>query len=332
MVVRLLHLGGAILVALGVAASGAAADPELEIRAAIYSVRPDGTGRRLIARPDVPGGSLVRSPDQKRILFGRLEGANYSLYVAGLSGANPVRITPASGRYLGARFSPDGTKVAFSSSIDCGYRCFSGSLYVVNVDGSGLHRVAENGAGPSWSPGGRRIAYSDNGVIHVVNVAGGGDTVVAGGALHVWAPRGERIAYVRTRKGYGVPCFVNADGSRPTCLRGFSAIGPLVWSPDGKRLAFKREPLRRLVTLRADGRSLRPISGRARYVHALAWSPDGRRIVHSVGPPWGRSIMVRSALRLGAPTRVARESRKGMIGDVRWRAGSISYVVYEEFG
>lgn len=48
--------------------------------------------------------------------------------------------------------SPDGTQVVFNRGD---------AIYSVGLDGSGLTRLADRGLEPSWSPDGRRIAFSD---------------------------------------------------------------------------------------------------------------------------------------------------------------------------
>src|SRR5687768_849443 len=70
--------------------------------------------------------------------------------------------------------SPDGKKVAFLSNRD------GGSLYVVNIDGTGMLKVASApgvARGVSWSPDGTSIAFSatpgTDGEIFVAKAAGG---------------------------------------------------------------------------------------------------------------------------------------------------------------
>src|SRR5215211_1549408 len=63
-------------------------------RAAIYSVRDDGSEPRLIAEPDPPVSTLVRSPGGRSILFTRQIDGEAALFAAELTGANAVRLTP----------------------------------------------------------------------------------------------------------------------------------------------------------------------------------------------------------------------------------------------
>ena len=71
-------------------------------------------------------------------------------------------------------FSPDGTRLAFTSNRDG-----NPEIYVMNLDGSGLRRLTNHpgiDATPTWSPTGTQIAFtSDRGgapSIYVVGVDG----------------------------------------------------------------------------------------------------------------------------------------------------------------
>lgn len=323
-----------LVVVAGAGASGSSAitgTASETYSAAIYSVRPDGHGRRLVARPDPPVPYFARSPDGTRIAFVRSD--NGSVYVSEPSGANPVQVTAPQSGYGSPVFSPDGTKLALTTpGTPCGPRCVTlGSVHVVGTDGDGLHRVATEGGSPSWSPDGRRIAYRGPLGIYVVGVDGGTSRLVGrDGRLHVWAPRGQRIAYIGSKGGYGVPCFVNADGSRRRCMRGFSAVWSPVWSPEARRIAFTYVGKKsQLAVVGTDGHGLRRFAVRAERPRPLAWSPDGTRLVYEDSFRVQR-FFVRSVAARAPSTLVASAPPRGRLTeDVRWRAGRISYVVYE---
>jgi TolB protein len=115
------------------------------------------------------------SPDGRTIAFSRLagadspiEGATLSLANADGSGARQLGATPLRG--VSPAWSPDGRQLAFVSFADGnGPSCEaascppSGELYVVRADGTGLTRLTHSRADdehPTWSPDGRRIAFS----------------------------------------------------------------------------------------------------------------------------------------------------------------------------
>jgi Tol biopolymer transport system component len=319
-------IAAAVALMLICAASSATAG----IAATIYSIRPDGTGRMLVLRLDPPTYGLIRSKDGQKIAYAR--DVNWgSLYVSDISGKDPVQIHPSG--Y--PTFSPDGMRLALSTST---------GLYVVNIDDTGQRLVADQGGHVSWSPDGGRIAYvvGDRGrdgslwasTIHVASVEGGRDLTIARGLNPEWAPQGNRIAYLALRRGYAVPCFVDPDGSHRTCYHGFSVNDQFVWSPGGKRIAFKQASPARLAVVTADGRHLRrlpPLEQRkSAGTRPLAWSPDGRWLAYSKRVVRDDQIFVRPVDRQGGERRVTNEVRAYFTSrDVRWRGGRISYVVSE---
>jgi Tol biopolymer transport system component len=317
MAVRLALLAASALSLFGVA--GAQAGPERH--AAIYSIRVDGTDRTLVLSPDPPVYSLARSPGGKKIAFTRPDG----FYVADLTGDHAVRIDAPSGD---PKFSPDGTQLAVTSYSECGWRCVHTMLYVVNADGTGLHLIADGGRHASWSPDSGRLAYMDAFNIHVVSANGGPDTTIAAGMNPEWAPRGERIAYLGSDRGYGPPCFIDSNGSRETCLHGFSGVNGIVWSHDGTRLAFMQAHPSRLGVVRSNGRGLKRMPVMRLRARPLVWSPKGRWLAYSKGLN-AKQIYVRPVFRDGAEHRVTREQDESYYGDVRWRGGRLSYVIFE---
>jgi TolB protein len=122
-------------------------------------------------------------------------------------GAAPVRgVSPS--------WSPDGKRLAFVSFADgndplCeAASCpLSGELYAVRADGTGLTRLTRNRADdehPTWSPDGRRIAFSSGFSLRrqghprwlmMISSAGGRATRIgrfAGVLDPAWSPAGVR--------------------------------------------------------------------------------------------------------------------------------------------
>ncbi|MEI2715616.1 MAG: hypothetical protein V9E98_01245 [Candidatus Nanopelagicales bacterium] len=117
------------------------------------------------------------------------------------------------------RWSPNGTRVAFTSVSSDEQGSVLRDVRVVGVDGSGGAAVTTDGqsAQPTWSPAGDRIAFASS-----------TPTLVAGDTNEA------SDIFVRDLSGGAITRIsVAADGSEST----WSSTGP-VWSPDGRRLAF----------------------------------------------------------------------------------------------
>ena len=132
----------------------------------------DGTNvRQLTSNADFDSAPSW-SPDGKRILFERAPAGTFTpgteaqekdLYVMRADGTHVRRLTDSPGLDEGPEFSPDGTKIAFSSARD-GQQ----EIYVMNADGSNPRRADRQprarrvarlaGACPSTAAATRRAA------------------------------------------------------------------------------------------------------------------------------------------------------------------------------
>lgn len=125
----------------------------------IYLMNADGSApRRLLQRDFGYNWAASWSPDGQQILFSSNYEGFAHLYVVGLDGSTPRRLTHEGNNFLGA-WSPDGKRIAFTS--DRGGEG-DNEIYIMNADGSGVEPLTSNAvddAAPAWSPDGRYIAY-----------------------------------------------------------------------------------------------------------------------------------------------------------------------------
>ena len=167
-------------------------------------------------------------------------------------------------------WSPDGSRFAYVE-----FARFAnpiGSIYMVRADGSGRTRVPTGSAGrdasPSWSPGGKRLAYETNAAweysfrlrdrfVWVVGVDGKDRHLVARNAADpAWSPNGRMIAY-RASCGIKLVTPTGRDVTPRTGARRCRAIGVAgqpVWSPDGRKIAVGNR--RGVYVMNADGSNL----------------------------------------------------------------------------
>jgi hypothetical protein len=113
---------------------------------------------------------------------------------------------------------------------------------VVRADGGGGRRLGA-GLEPAWSPGGRRIAFTDGDDLYLVSTKGGRPRQVtsAPGAqtAPAWAPDGRRLAYVSDETG-ALDIYVLDQGSGAvTPLTADPAVdGAPAFSANGKNVVF----------------------------------------------------------------------------------------------
>jgi Tol biopolymer transport system component len=178
----------------------------------------------------------------------------------------------------------------------------TGDIYVVSSAGGTRHALTSTPGyyelQPSVSPGGRTIAYLVHGGIKLMNPDGSGQRPLgaATGERPQWSPDGQSLVYSGGNGSLCIPpaqrCAftdvwtVNADGTEERKVLD-RAVHP-VWSPSGRRLAFRDfvvgeggDVVDELKVARPDGSNVQTLSeGEAiDGVHSLpAWSPNGKWI------------------------------------------------------
>jgi Tol biopolymer transport system component len=130
----------------------------------IWVMNKDGTGKKLIP---LLSGDFDWSPDGTILVFWRDFSSpppTEGIYVADSSGNNQRLLSApeSSDANREPRWSPDGSKVAFSSQLLDTLSPMNGQMQITLVDstGSGLQKITpEGGQYPSWSPDGSKIVY-----------------------------------------------------------------------------------------------------------------------------------------------------------------------------
>jgi TolB protein len=174
------------------------------------------------------------------------------IYVMRANGTRRRRVTRDRFIDYFLAWAPDGKHFVFESNRPPVSASGVAGLWVMNVNGTGIRKLADEGTDPAWSPDGRTIAFRR------YNSPG------------IW--------------------LTNSDGSNqrqltvppqnPGSESGGSDQSP-DWSPDGKQIAFERayRGRRDIYVIRRDGTGLRRLTNEAGQHIFPAWSPNGRRIV-----------------------------------------------------
>ncbi|MFO0907540.1 MAG: biopolymer transporter Tol [Isosphaeraceae bacterium] len=239
------------------------------------------------------------SRDGRFLLFSRQDstGAAIWLHVAERDGdrlKSLRRLTDRKAPEYHGTFSPDGARVLFAAITLSGTQ---GNLdiAIVNTDGSSERTlVGDQGKlahqdWPSWSPDGRRIAFSSthegNQEIYLAQADGTNLTRLTqspGIDTHpVWSPDGQSIAFATDRWGGMEVATVKVDGSSLARLTRSPGLDDYpAWSPDGRHLAFvsNRDGQFEVYLARADGSGPTNLTRHPARDSFPTWTPDGQAV------------------------------------------------------
>jgi Tol biopolymer transport system component len=279
----------------------------------VESILSDGTGRHVVFADGGPVhySRIDFSPDGTRIAFDNFLQGEYGIETADPNGTDVVRLTDGVNDSW-ATWSPDGTKIVFSStrSDPTIEGCLPGfphefgcptDIYVMSSDGSNVVRLTDDPAEefmPVWSPDGSRIAFVRNTqgtpvmspVIFTMNPDGTDVRQISSGVggsdfWPSWSPDGTQVVFAAIRNGDWGIWVVDADGSNEHMILGGTGAGYVdnpVWSPDGNLIAFvgnlsvdDYSPDDALYVMRPDGTDVTPIADAPGIGVAgdLAWQP-----------------------------------------------------------
>ncbi|MBA3703150.1 MAG: PD40 domain-containing protein [Rubrobacteraceae bacterium] len=204
--------------------------------------------------PSLNLGAGAWSPDGKQMALEGWDDSNpdrNGVYIVGVpDGRGLARLTKHPDHDIPMDFSPDGSQIVFLRA-EPDTDPVTGSLYVVNVDGTGLHRITppgiDVGATARWSPDGKEIVFAGSpiepqGSIRGVQPDGTGlrevfeDPKGGTAAAPTWSPNGHKIMFALIKASA-----LNESGLQPDKLcvidedgKGFAVV---LDTPD-----FKSQP------------------------------------------------------------------------------------------
>jgi signal transduction histidine kinase len=165
------------------------------------------------------------------------------IYTVNTANGVPYPLTHAPGDDIEPAWSPDDSKIAFSSGRNGHF-----DIYVMNADGSNPTRLTTSRGYDEWP---------------------------------AWSPDSRRIAFVSDRDSNVEIYTMDAEGGNERRLTNHPADDwPVTWSSDGRRLVFSsnRDSNWNLYLIDADGGNLRRLTNDPGNERNPTWSPDGRTI------------------------------------------------------
>ena len=199
--------------------------------------------------------------------------------------ANEVRLTDGSGDLWAPAWSPDGSRLAFTSG-----HLNDRAIYVMDAGGSNVVQLTDGPAmasHPAWSPDGTRIVFESNRAgrrdydVYVMDADGSNEVqLTQDGSDPVWSPDGSHIAFASGTYGDRAIYVMDADGNNVVRLTDGATQNNPAWSPDGSRIAFDgygQDGYPHIYVMDADGSNVLQLTDSPTQGNP-AWSPDGSRI------------------------------------------------------
>ena len=215
---------------------------------------------------------------------------NGDIYVMEPDGSHLTNLTPNSFTDYYPAWSPDGTKIAFTSNRNTNPNV--PDIYVMNANGTNQTRLTNgtfllSSSNPCWSPDGVRIAFERLGEIYVMNADGSNATRLTNNTWTDsepdWSPDGGKIAFLSRPDGPPKIFVMNTDGSGQTNLTQ-DQLGQeynAAWSPDGAKIIFAADGSEAGIwVMSAYGTNpVRLANSDGGF--SPTWSPDGTKIAFS---------------------------------------------------
>ncbi len=246
---------------------------------------------RLTGRPgsSVTLSATIPMPAARSILFtsDRETPGVHQIYSMAEDGENVARLSFSGANDFEPRWSPDRSKIVFSSD-----RLGTRQIFIMDADGDNVIQCTSTGfnGGPDWSPNGQQIAFYSRrdglNQIYVMNGDCSGQNRISNGTTidygPAWAPDGSQLAFVlQTAFTVQDIWVMNPDGTGRTPLTAGTGINYTPrWSPDGSHIAFtsSRSGGQNVWQMTSTGLAQTQLTSSATS-YVPVYSPDGSRIL-----------------------------------------------------
>ena len=224
-------------------------------------------------------GASTTAPRNGLVSFGVCCGSEVGIYVITPGGTQKRILKPKfDDANLDSAWSPSGTRLAYVAP---------GGLWTMSAAGTNRVRLTTgkgDTSSPTWSPDGKRIAFSDLNKaggrrydIYVIDTDGNGLRKLIGSPSDdlspAWSPSGSQIMFERD----GSLWTARPGGKKQKRLR--AGTSP-AWSFDGRRIAFDFRG--DIWMANANGEAAHLVVALRSSESGIAWSPDGRWIAYAI--------------------------------------------------
>ncbi|MBU2957525.1 Tol-Pal system beta propeller repeat protein TolB [Paracoccus sp. 1_MG-2023] len=211
-------------------------------------------------------------------------------------GKNTLWMTNGASLVLAPKFSPDGTKILYTS-YDSGFPQIR-LLDVATVTSRALTQDAQAMSfSPSFGPKGQSIVYSreqggNTDIWLMAPNTGAGRPLTDAPSIETspsFSPDGQRIVFESDRSGSPQLYIMGVDGGEPVRISfGDGRYGSPVWSPKGDMIAFTKQVGDRfhIGIMRTDGSGEKMLT-ESFLDEGPTWAPNGRVVMFTRVTPGG---------------------------------------------
>jgi Tol biopolymer transport system component len=259
----------------------------------VVTFLPTAAGSYDVLRHRLPGYAA-----HGRILFDRYSEGRSDVYSMSEDGSDQVNVSNRPGDNYSGDFSPDGSKIVFSTDRHATDDFYQSKVYVMNADGTDQRMLSEEVGDdyvPKWSPDGTKIVFNryfndEGSEVYVMNADGSNKTRITDrpGAdqFPTWSPDSTHIMFESWDDSGPNIIVANVVTGEQRKLNGdlvSANIGS--FSPDGSRVAFSARvsdtTAPRVYLVNVDGSGLTDLFGSEPYgLDAPQWSPDGTKLMY----------------------------------------------------
>ncbi|MCD6521790.1 PD40 domain-containing protein [Candidatus Calescamantes bacterium] len=221
---------------------------------------------------NIPKTSFAFSPDGEKIAISYWKDGGVHIYVKTLNSGEMKKITNIQGDH--PSWSPRGDRLVFNSFDP---ETLSSRIFLVTAGGHGLKDTGREGESPVWSPLGDLIALTYQHNIWTMNIDGSDFRFLTMEGFNVhpsWSPDGKKIVF----SSDGSIAIVNVrTGNITEVLKEKAWAGYPVFSPSGDKIAFvsTRTGQYDIWIINLSDKSLKQITCDLYREFNLEWRPEG---------------------------------------------------------